>query len=99
MVETMIWPVDRTLLPCPFCGGEAEEKVKGKGTANPKYYVRCKKCGCRTPETVCDPDHIYTWNERDYTFLDELKDNPGEDFYREQQKAAWDRYWEEIGEA
>ena len=82
------------LLPCPFCGGEAEERVKGRGTSDPKYYVRCAECGCRTGETVCSPAHIRTWNRR----VTDAKDDPGEDFYREQQQAAWERYCKEMEE-
>lgn len=52
------------LWPCPFCGGEAEEVITSQNTANPKYRIRCKVCGCQTPATVASPEHVRKWNRR-----------------------------------
>ena len=52
------------LLACPFCGGAAEVREKGKGTGDPKRFVRCTVCGARTAETVCFPKPIQDWNGR-----------------------------------
>jgi len=52
------------LKPCPFCGGEAEERITAKNTADPKYMIACKECGCKTPTTVCSPTHKVKWNTR-----------------------------------
>lgn len=52
------------LLPCPFCGGEAEEKRTGRAP-DWKHKVVCKSCGCRTGETVASPLHIRAWNRRE----------------------------------
>jgi len=46
---------DHTLLPCPFCGGEAH-LFDG-------YWVECTKCGCQTPETF-EEVAISAWNRR-----------------------------------
>jgi Lar family restriction alleviation protein len=34
-----------TLLPCPFCGGEA--KIERVGTARQSCIIACQECGCR----------------------------------------------------
>src|SRR5690606_23678133 len=46
---------DHTLLPCPFCGGEAH-LFDGN-------WVECTKCGCQTPETF-EEVAISAWNRR-----------------------------------
>lgn len=43
------------LLPCPFCGGEAEESVGRKGE-QPWRYIECIVCSA-----MADPD---VWNRR-----------------------------------
>lgn len=48
------------LLPCPFCGGEAEWR-DGSST---KPYIRCKECGMRTGgSSACDKLKT-AWNRR-----------------------------------
>ena len=46
---------DETLLPCPFCGGEAEEDggtfVEYHGHERQDYSITCKQCGA---EVRCD---------------------------------------------
>lgn len=51
------------LLPCPFCGGEAVEKVTGPAHSR-KYEVVCSVCGCKTGKTVASPCHVRAWNAR-----------------------------------
>ena len=49
------------LLPCPFCGGEAEARDGSSTTP----YIRCKSCGCRTGSSR-DMDKLKdAWNRRD----------------------------------
>lgn len=47
------------LLPCPFCGGEAEFKKNDFG-----FYVICPECLCSTQTYSTDDDAISTWNNR-----------------------------------
>ena len=52
------------LLPCPFCGGDAE--VERIGTARVSMIVACQNCGCRlesneVPETSLKD---VRWNTR-----------------------------------
>ena len=55
------------LKPCPFCGGDAEEK---RGTASQLfrpteyYYIHCKSCGA-TGKAEFVPKHAAAaWNRR-----------------------------------
>lgn len=35
------------LLPCPFCGGKPEKKMRGTAFTKSRFVrIRCKKCGC-----------------------------------------------------
>lgn len=69
------------LKPCPFCGGEGEiVSRKPCKTSKTRYYIQCKKCGCKTREfkTVFRSDNkwndadkeeticiaVFTWNKR-----------------------------------
>ena len=65
------------ILPCPFCGGDAElyEKLRMDGPCHyMAKFVRCKNCGARTKEFTVDgyygeephPDNeiIGFWNNR-----------------------------------
>ena len=47
---------DLTLLPCPFCGGEADHSLGKHGDGAPWRYIECIKCGATT-----EPDQ---WNRR-----------------------------------
>jgi Lar family restriction alleviation protein len=56
-------PLERlapTLLPCPFCGGEAIRR----NTNHLVFYVDCLKCGAGTGRERCDMDSISAWNRR-----------------------------------
>jgi hypothetical protein len=44
------------LLPCPFCGGQAEHSEGKRGDGTPWPYVECTGCGA-----VTEPD---VWNDR-----------------------------------
>lgn len=50
-----------TLLPCPFCGGEASKRLFYKG----KYMVHCNVCNAGSGD-VCDTkaEAIEAWNTR-----------------------------------
>ncbi len=49
------------LLPCPFCGGEAE--IERYGTGRYSTIYQCTECSCRleTGETF---HHGASWNQR-----------------------------------
>lgn len=48
------------LLPCPFCGGEADDSdYRGL-----KFYVVCGECYVRTNDYRCHADAIAAWNAR-----------------------------------
>lgn len=49
------------LLPCPFCGGEASERLFYKG----KYRVHCNVCDAHSGD-VCDTkaEAVEAWNTR-----------------------------------
>ena len=49
------------LLPCPFCGGEAE--IERYGTPRVSTIYSCKECGCRL-ETGEEWGHGAGWNKR-----------------------------------
>lgn len=54
------------LLPCPFCGGEAE-KFTSTSKGHPKECVRCKECGISTGwffGTGNDKNLAKIWNRR-----------------------------------
>ena len=49
------------LMPCPFCGGEAEMRK----TAHWDFYVRCRKCGAKTAQhNQNEPGAVMDWNRR-----------------------------------
>lgn len=48
------------LLPCPFCGGEAELDIDDLGN----WLVRCKKCFCRTSRSMSKFYPTVSWNTR-----------------------------------
>ena len=47
------------LLPCPFCGGEAEMIHGAPGS----HYVKCKQCGAASDDRFED-SAIAAWNRR-----------------------------------
>ena len=54
------------LKPCPFCGGEAEEKSQTASLFNTRnvWYIRCKSCHS-TGEPKWHPKQaIEAWNRR-----------------------------------
>jgi hypothetical protein len=55
------------LLPCPFCGGEAEIERYGTHRYSTKY--QCTECGCEL-ETGEEWDHGKRWNERYWAVAD-----------------------------
>ncbi len=50
------------LLPCPFCGGEAEY-CKGDWIGK-EYWVKCTKCSCKTSLSNNYKKPIEEWNTR-----------------------------------
>ncbi len=49
--------------PCPFCGGEAELRVRSY-PGGPTYQIRCLSCPGGTPETFPEGKAVDTWNQR-----------------------------------
>ena len=64
-VVRLVMPTEAELLPCPFCGDEAEIQVRG--TKNNSMVIACLNCGARveSPDIygVTDPKY-YHWNMR-----------------------------------
>jgi Lar family restriction alleviation protein len=50
------------LLPCPFCGGEAE--FERLGTRRQSCIVVCIDCGCRLESADQDDNCGVSWNTR-----------------------------------
>ena len=50
---------NKELLPCPFCGGEAESI-----DFFPRFFVKCKNCGANTGFHLNISNAIEAWNER-----------------------------------
>jgi len=48
------------LLPCPFCGGEAELT----GFEAPEFWVWCPNCKASTDAHTCKGGAIAAWNTR-----------------------------------
>lgn len=55
------------LLNCPFCGGKAMRRKRGRNTQN---YVVCENCGAVSKITETEADAIKAWNKRSY--IDEI---------------------------
>ena len=53
---------ETSLLPCPFCGGEAE--VERMGTQRQSHIVTCTECGCRLETGETEGFHNQQWNTR-----------------------------------
>ena len=50
------------LLPCPFCGGEAEiDIILG---VDERWLVRCPRCFCKTTTFANKKSALITWNTR-----------------------------------
>lgn len=49
-----------SLLNCPFCGGKAVLERDDLSD----WFVRCKKCFCRTPKSISKFFLIKRWNTR-----------------------------------
>ena len=61
------------LLPCPFCGAEAETysltvlspRCDGDTkTFEQRWFTDCTKCDCNVSYEECEADSIETWNTR-----------------------------------
>ena len=79
------------LLPCPFCGGEAE-LIKRKSNFPYIHGVWCIRCNCRTSFEKSEEIAIEKWNNR----------NPVEDVLERLEaecikyKNEWNTYDDEI---
>lgn len=67
---------DKRLLPCPFCGGEAE--VVG---GNPYHWVFCKGCDAETGQSATIEGAIGKWNTRKplERIVERLEETKGKD--------------------
>lgn len=55
------------LLPCPFCGGEADVTTDRHPSGCEIKYVYCRSCHCRTDYFYMDDpngDMVKVWNTR-----------------------------------
>ena len=60
------------LLPCPFCGGEADYHQRYDVDYEPyrENYIKCRSCGVKTiseprhPDDGASPELIKAWNQR-----------------------------------
>ena len=57
------------LLPCPFCGGEADIMIVPgffeQGLSSDGWFVTCKKCKVHQKPHVSDHDAMDAWNQRE----------------------------------
>ena len=58
---------------CPFCGGEAMLRKRGRNTQN---YVVCENCGAVSKITETEADAIEAWNNR--TTMDRIVEEVNE---------------------
>lgn len=66
--EINVRPAD--LLPCPFCGGEAElvgASSTFAGLSSTRWFVRCAHFCCGQYLQISDHDAIELWNRREHT--------------------------------
>lgn len=59
------------LLPCPFCGKEAQLKTHWQTvpelneiSTRKEHYVSCSSCGCRMPDSFTENAAVEAWNKR-----------------------------------
>jgi len=58
---------EMTLLPCPFCGGEADISDEGEGTEPYRFWAYCTNGKCfveGTPAFETENEAIEAWNTR-----------------------------------
>lgn len=56
--------MNNTLLPCPFCGGEAELNHNYSDDYGDSYWVSCNFCGVATDSDWSQKTAIAAWNRR-----------------------------------
>lgn len=54
---------DKNLLPCPFCGSEAE--ITELKTIEGSFYVQCPKCGIEQGYSSSYEEAVEEWNKRE----------------------------------
>lgn len=52
------------LLPCPFCGGEAEVNCYVSASTISVFFVSCRECGCRQAVSISKEAVVNAWNTR-----------------------------------
>ena len=61
-LEELKKQLEEPLLPCPFCGGVADNR-ENEGEEYP-YFVECIDCYCRTADCTSKTEAINDWNRR-----------------------------------
>lgn len=51
------------LIPCPFCGGEANSEIDDYGLCT-EYFVECLSCVARTSTYDSPKEAVTAWNKR-----------------------------------
>ena len=81
--------MNEKLLPCPFCGGEADLRmtyVQRNDVVTIATRITCKVCGANTGDKYTEADAVYRWNTRNHIeqIMERLKELVNEHKEREE---------------
>lgn len=87
--------MSKKLLPCPFCGGEAE--IERMGTRRQSCQVACTNCGAHHEGPDEDEHSGDSWNRRAALDWEWQSERPDEgDWYMSLPVAAREARWEAV---